>query len=299
MKTEFGLFDTVVSGPAAAPYAVGWALLGTAFVVGIVYEQAKLSFGGKADFGQVGLRAFLAACALGSYAYLCQWIWAATQSLAFEIYPDSKMEALGKMLAEVANKFQSYSFSVVDLGAGLKDATIVLASIAAWLIALLGHWMLQDIQAVAWNVLFVFGPLLLGASVFGLPTGRIWLMGLIEVGSWSITSAVVYRSIESTLHEYLKKAATTPLMSTEFLYVLNTLTFLALMPMLVPVITGHFLGGSVVRALSGAVASSPVMAGVGSFVGSKLGISPSQVSSGKLGSSGAAPPARARRDGDV
>ncbi len=282
---DYGLFNTVLTGPASLPYWVGWGLLALGFAVRIALANLRLAAGEPPEFGRIVLDAFLAMLGLSSYSFFPHWIWAAGQSLAYRIYPSSKMEALGGLLAQAAARFQDYSFSVLDVGRGLKDGAVLITALLSWLMALIGHLEIQTFQSVAWNVLFCFGPMLIGASAFGIPTARTWLNGLIQISSWSLAAAVVYATIGSTLEKYLLDAREAPLLDTRFLDVVNNLVFLGLLPLLVPTLVGWFLGGSIAGALSKAAASSPMLTSFASMISTRMGFSPS-----RQGGGGVSPP---------
>lgn len=269
-----GLFDTVLSGPASAPYKVGWAILGVGFAVSIAFENLKTASGTKPDFGPVILRAVLAAMGLSLFTFINKAMWVGCQSLAAGIYPDTKMQALAGLLKQVATRFQDYDFSILSMGHAMKDGAVMFFAIGAWLLALLGHSQLEQMQQVIYNVWFTLGPIMLGLSAFGLPSGRIWLIGLTELCAWSVTQAVVYVSIEGSLYRYLQVAKTAPLLDLQFMDVIDQLVFLGSMPILVPVVTGLALGVSALGPLTSAAGqaiSSAVTSAAASLIGSSIG----------------------------
>lgn len=281
---QYGLFDTVLSGPPATSYWLSWPLLGLCTAIRIALAHWKKATNQDPQFNIIIYELALAAAALGAYSYLAQWIWAAGQNLAVAIYPESKMEALGELLLQVSGRFRDYSFSFFDVAKGAKDGAVVAVGFLSWLFALLGHAQLQGAQAVVWNCLYCFGPLLLAASMLGIPSGRVWLSCLIQVSCWSVATAVVYRTIGDSLAVYLLEAKDLPLLDTRFIDVITNLIFLAVLPLMVPGLVAYFVGQSVAPIFSAAT-SQQVATGVAGAVGSFIG--------GRLGSSAHQPPASA------
>lgn len=237
-----GLFNTVLNSPASAPYAVGWALILMAILVGTIYEQLKAATGGRADHGSVIMRAVLAAFLLAPYTFLARATWWAAQTIALQIYPDAKLQALGKFLGILASRFRDYHFSVLELGTGIRDGLVLTVGLASWLLTLLAHSELEQIQVVVFNVIFVFGPLLIGLSAFGLSTARIWITSLLAISSWSITVAVIYRSVEDQLVYYAGIASQDTFLQGHYWDVVQHLVFISSLMFIVPSITGLLLG---------------------------------------------------------
>jgi hypothetical protein len=296
---DFGLFNTVIGGPAAAPYTVGWALLLVGTLWSLLVEQLKATRGERAEHSSVIAQALVAAIALGSFTFVSRAVWWAAQTLAHEIYPDSKMDAFRKLLTLSALRFRDFSFSLTSIGTGLRDGLVMIVGMQAWLLAFLAHWQLQKVQACVYNVIFCFGPILLGLSAFGLPTARVWLTALIEVSSWSITAAVVYYGVDSSLTQYLNVDANEQgILSTRFLDVVNNLIYLSSIMVIVPVVTGRLLGMSALGELSGAVLGNNAISRLASVVRSFQPEGP-QMAPGQ-GSHGppSAPSSNSHRPGD-
>lgn len=283
---NYGLFDTVLTGPPATSYWVAWPLLGLCTAIRIALAHWKKATNQEPQFNVIIYELGLAVAALGMYSYLAQWVWAAGQNLAVAIYPESKMEALGELLQQVSARFRDYSFSFFDVAKGAKDSAVVIVGFLSWLFALLGHEQLQGAQAIVWNVLYCFGPLLLAASMLGLPSGRVWLSCLVQVSCWSVATAVVYRTIGDSMATYLLEAKNLPLLDTRFLDVITNLIFLALLPLMVPGLVAYFIGQSVAPLFSAAAGQqfvTGIAGAVGSFIGGRLGASTPQTPGGAGG----------------
>jgi hypothetical protein len=263
---SFGLFDTVIGGPAAAPYAVGWALLLVGTLASLALGQVRTMKGSPGANAEVLARFVLGAVGLGLFTFISKVVWWATQSLAHSIYPDTKLQAMGRMLAAMAGRFRehSFSFSVTGFAEGLRDSFVMLCGLTSWLLGLLAHWQIQQTQQAVYNVIFCFGPILIGLSGFGLPTARIWLTSLLEVSSWSITAAVLYHGISSQIESYAADPGA--VMSTRFLDVTNTLVFFSSMMVVIPVVTGRLLGMSALGDIGRAVGGQEMVNRVSSLI---------------------------------
>jgi hypothetical protein len=249
--TGFGVFDTVIGGPAAVPYSVGWALLIVGTVWSLIVVQAKNMMGQRADPLSVWVTSAILACGLGLYTFLSRMVWWATQSIAHEIFPQTRLTALGNALKSVAQHHRaSTGAATLDIAQRLKDGIVEAVGSLTWMIAIVSHWQIQHIQQGVYNVVFVFGPLLVGLAAFGLPTARVWVMALFEVSSWSITAAALYYGLETQFTRYLNETAATNLFDTHFLDVMANLFFLSMMMIIVPVVTGRLLGSATLGELA-------------------------------------------------
>jgi hypothetical protein len=269
---HYGLFDTVIGGPAAVPFAVGWALLGLGFVWSLTENQLNAMRGKPKPHADVVVNVAIHAALLGSYTFIAKWLWLGTQSIALSIYPESKLTALLGMLKELAARFQSYTFtfSIANVAQGIKDSMVSAAAMSSMVLALVSHYQIQQVQAGVYNVVFIFGPLLIGAGAFGLPTARIWFMAMLEVSSWSISAATLYYGLSTTFKTYLAQTSTaTSLLDSRFLDAINALIFLSTAMIIVPIITGRLLGSATLGELSHAQASGTTWAArIGSWVSS-------------------------------
>lgn len=267
---KYGLFDTVIGGPAAVPFLIGWALWGLGTIWALTENQLNAIRGKPKPHADVIVNSTIHAALLGSYAYIAKWIWVGTQSVAFSIYPETKLTALLGMLKELAARFQQYtfSFSVANVAQGIKDSIVSATATTSMILALVSHYQIQQVQAGVYNVVFVFGPLLIGAGAFGLPTARIWFMGMLEVSSWSISAATLYYGLSSTFRNYLAQTSTaTSLLDTRFMDAINALIFLSSAMLVVPIITGRLLGSATLGELARVQASDTTWAArVGSWV---------------------------------
>ena len=253
MNPDTGLFDTVINSPSSACYGIGWALWAAGVTFSLVFAQFGILKGKPATHAEVIARGAINAIALGLYTFICKSVWWGAQSLAFTVYPDTKMEAFSKLMSGVANQFQNYSFSLTGAITGLRDSFVLLAGITSWILALLGHWELQKIQVGVYNVVFAYGPILIGLATFGFSSGQIWLTALLEVSSWSLTMAIIYRGIVDQLATYFADAQSQSFLSTHFMDVVENCVFLASMTIVVPVVTGRLLGMSALGELSRAM----------------------------------------------
>ena len=87
-------------------------------------------------------------------------------------------------------------------------------------------------------------------SLGGFGGRRLWFSALVEVSSWSITMAIVYKTIDSALVSYLQDAQTLAFSDTRFLDVISLLAFMSSLPFVVPVVTGRLIGSSALGALA-------------------------------------------------
>lgn len=239
-----------ITGGSPVPVWIGFALLSTGFFLRMVQEQMKAATGQKPDFAGVIMEALLCCGLLLMSGWIAHNVWATCQFIATSIYPDTKMSALGTLLGSVAGRLKDYSFSVLDIGAGIKDSAVVVIALFAWMLTLLAHWQLEVLQVAVFNVVFSFAPILIGLSLFGFGGRRLWFSALVEVSSWSITMAIVYKTIDSALVSYLEDAQTLAFSDTRFLDVISLLAFMSSLPFVVPVVTGRLIGSSALGALA-------------------------------------------------
>jgi hypothetical protein len=270
--SRYGLFDTVIGGPAAVPFAIGWALLTLGTVWGFTRNQLNAIRGQPRPHADVLVNTAVHAALLGSYTYVARWIWVGTQSIASSIYPDTKLQVLLGMLKELATRFQQYTFtfSIANVAQGIKDSLVSAVAATSMILALVSHYQIQQLQAGVYNVVFMFGPLLIGIGAFGIPTARIWFMAMLEVSSWSITAATLYYGLSSTFSSYLAQTSgATSLLDTRFLDAINALVFLSTAMMIVPILTGRLLGSSALGELARVQASNTTWAAqIGSWMSS-------------------------------
>jgi hypothetical protein len=243
------LFRGVTDSAGLIPASVGVALITTGSLVALVREQLRAASGERPQFNLVFAEAVIDFLLLAIYTWLAQQIWTAAQNIAVDIYPDTKLDALITLLSGVASRFKDYSFSLFSVGAALKDSAVIATAMGAYALTLIAHWQLEALQVSVYNVVLSFGPLLLGLQAFGFNTRRLWLAAILEISSWSVTLAVVYRSIDSTLTTYLTSAQKLDFTDTSFLDVLAMLAFLTSLPFVVPIITGRLLGTQALGAL--------------------------------------------------
>jgi len=248
---SFGLFDTVVGGPAAVPYAVGWALLITGTLWSLLGSMLKNISGQKNDPLAVWLNSAVLAAGLSLYAFITKAVWWGTQSIAQAIFPDDRMQALGKALKTIAQHQRVSSGSnILDVGQKLKDGLVEMSGLASWALAMLSHWSIQQTQRGVFNVVFIFGPLLIGLAAWGLPTARVWLMALFEVSSWSISAAALYFGLQTYFDRYMGELQSTSVLDGSWLDTISGLFFLSMMMAIVPIITGRLLGAATLGELS-------------------------------------------------
>jgi hypothetical protein len=251
---DLPLFDTVVSGPAAVPFSVGVSLVAVGTAFSVIVEQKKVFITGDVpNIARVKVQAVTCVIALVLFVPISRGVWWAAQNIAVAIYPDSAMQSLASSLSAIAARFQTLTTSRASLanavtnpaafaGQVVKDSAVSFAGMMAQVLLLLAHNQLKNIQGGLYNVVFCFGPLLIGISAFGLPTLRIWIMALIEVSSWSITAAVLYFGVSTQLSGYMQSAISTDLLDTRFLDAINNLVFLSSLMLVVPIVTGRLLG---------------------------------------------------------
>lgn len=254
-----GLFQGITSGGSAIPVAIGVTLLVTGCIGRLVLEQMKAASGDKPDFQGVIRETVFCFGLLMLHGVIAHNVWTVCQTIATDIYPDTKMSALAELMGNVAGRFKEYSFSVLDVGAGLKDTAVVLVALGAWLLALLSHWQMQTLQICVFNVIYAFGPFLIGLSLWGFGGRRIWFSALVEISSWSVTMAIVYATLDGALYSYLNEAKTLDFKSTRFIEVISLLSFMASLPFVVPIITGRLLGSQALGALGNVTAGGTFM----------------------------------------
>lgn len=237
-----GLFVGIGDAGSLVPVGLGVGLIMTGTVLRLTGEQAKAATGQRPDFAVVIVDALLCGAFLLLHGWIGRNVWTTAQTIATGIYPDTKLDALAKLLGGVAGKFGDYSFSLLGVGSALRDSAVVVTALFAWILTLLAHWQLEVLQVCVYNVVFAFAPILIGLQQFGFNGRKIWFSAVVEVSSWSITMAIVYRSIDATLSSYLAEASTLSFDNAKFLDTISMLVFLSSLPLIVPVVTGRLLG---------------------------------------------------------
>lgn len=244
------LFNGVTEGTAVMPSSLSATLILTGMVVRLIGEQIKASTGQRPAFATVIGDAVVTLVLLALHGWLAHNIWTSAQIIAVAIYPDSKLTAVMGLLGGVAGRLKDYTFTILDVGSALRDSAVVLFAVVAWILTLLAHWQLEVLQVCIYNVVYAFAPLLLGLHMFGFDGRKIWVSAIVEVSSWSITLAIVYRTIDATLTEYLHDAQNLDFGNTHFLDVISMLGFLSSLPFMVPIVTGRLIGSSALGALA-------------------------------------------------
>jgi hypothetical protein len=247
---DVSLFSGLTTGGSLVPAGLGVGLIGLGLMLRLLQEQMKAASGQKPEFAAVYQEAVLCLVLLLLNGWVAHNVWSTCQYIATSIYPDSKLEALASLLMGVAGRFKDYSFSVLDVGTALKDSSVVLVALMAWLLTLLAHWQLEVLQVAVFNIVYAFAPILIGLSMFGIGGRRLWFSALVEVSSWSITMAIVYRTIDSAMHSYLQEASRLAFTDTKFIDVISLLGFMSSLPFIVPVVTGRLLGSQALGALA-------------------------------------------------
>jgi len=269
------VFNSVLGGPTAYLYGAGWTLLGIGFACAWANDNMQLALTGKSDKGTIVGRLIYAVGALSAYTLISGAIWYFFQTTAATVYPRDALSGIGVLMATAAQRFQDYSFNAFSAAASLKDGLVIFGALAAFAAALLGWWNVQTFQVVGYNTVFALGPLLIGMSTFGLPTIRTWLLLTVELSSWTVIQAVVFRCIEGRLTYYLQRASTLPLLSVEFLDLFGQLGVLATMPVVIPALAGRLFGIGAGAAFASAPSILPspaaLAAAVGGFLGGRAG----------------------------
>ena len=245
-----GLFSGISGTDSLVPASIGFGLIATGFALKMVNEQGKAATGQRPDFGGVMFETVVCIALLIMHGAIAHNVWNTCQHIATTIYPDTKLSAMAELLGSVATRFKDYSFSVMDVGAALKDSAVVMVALVAWMLTLMAHWQLEVLQVCVFNIVFAFAPVLIGLSMFGFGGRRIWFAALVEVSSWSITLAIVYKTIDSALFSYLQQAKTLDFSDTKFIDVVSMLAFMASLPFVVPIVTGRLIGSSALGALA-------------------------------------------------
>lgn len=253
-----GLFSGLSGSGSIVPAGIGVGLVSLGIMLRLIQEQMKAATGQRPDFAAVIQEGVICYALLLLQGWVAHNVWSTCQYIATSIYPDTKMQATATLLGGVANRFKDYSFSVLDIGTALKDSAVVVVALFAWILTLLAHWQLEVLQVCVWNVVYAFAPFLIGLSMFGFGGRRLWFAALVEVSSWSITMAIVYKSIDSALYSYLNEAKTLAFTDTKFLDVISMLAFLSSLPFVVPVVTGRLIGSSALGALANVSAGGSV-----------------------------------------
>lgn len=245
-----GLFSGLTAGGSLVPAGIGLTLITLGMCLRLVVEQTKAATGQRPDFAGVMMETVFCFALLVLQDFVAHNVWATCQYIATNIYPDTKLAALSKLLTAVAGRFKDFSFSLLDVGRTFKDSSVTVVAMMAWALTLLAHWQLEVLQVCVFNIIYAFGPILIGLSLFGFGGRRIWFAALVEVSSWSITMAVVYKSIDAALFDYLKKAQDLAVLDDRFLDVISMLAFLTSLPFIVPIVTGRIIGANALGALA-------------------------------------------------
>lgn len=248
------LFVGISSTGSLVPTGIGWGLIATGTLLRLVQEQVKAATGQQPNFALVYAEAITCAVLLLLQGSIAHQVWDTAQYIATGIYPDSKQAAATNALLGVLDRFKDFQFSLFSVGAAARDSAVIIIAAGAWLLTLLAHWQLETLQIAVFNVVFAFAPILIGLSMFGFGGRRIWFAALVEVASWSITMAIVYKTIDSAMHSYLQQARTLDLTNGHFLDVISLLSFMASLPFVVPVVTGRLIGTAALGALANVTA---------------------------------------------
>jgi hypothetical protein len=246
--------DEITSGPAAVPYAVGWSLVALGFVFSLSLQQTAALSGKKPDHGAVIGRAMLAAIALASYKLITQSAWWGCSTLANQIYDTGHREQMGVLMESfVTRTWTTAAANYIPVVGQLYNirnlAVDFLMGFCLWAssFALDG---LNTVQVCVYNVLYCFGPLMIGLSVFGLPTGQIWLTAVLEICSWSITGSIVQMTMYTRFVRQFHDATTQGLLNFEWWDALKEMGFLTSLVFAVPILTSRLLGMTALGELS-------------------------------------------------
>ncbi len=248
------LFVGISSTGSLVPTGIGWGLIATGTLLRLVQEQVKAATGQQPNFALVYAETITCAVLLLLQGSIAHQVWDTAQDIATGIYPDSKQAAATNALLSVLDRFKDFQFNLFSVGAAARDSAVIIIAAGAWLLTLLAHWQLETLQIAVFNVIFAFAPILIGLSMFGFGGRRTWFAALVEVASWSITMAIVYRTIDSAMHSYLAKAQTLELTDGHFLDVISLLSFMASLPFVIPVVTGRLIGTAALGALANVTA---------------------------------------------
>jgi hypothetical protein len=209
--------------------------------------------GGVPRHGVVVTRAVIAVAALAVYGPLCNGVWNMSQALAQSIYSDAERATNGT--AAKVLLVQAYAALFKD---GLLFApisgfrnTILMAfmTLTAWFTAFALE-ALQVAQVCVFNVVFAFGPISLGLYVFGFRTGELWLTALLEICSWSVTSAIVRATLATRISQVAMMNAAQGALAFDWWDSMKEITFIGALMLFVPVITSRFLGFAALGELS-------------------------------------------------
>lgn len=260
------LFGELSGVGTLIPAGIGASLILAGMLFRLVVEQTKAASGQRADFAAIVTDSVLSLGLLALYPTIAANIWAGAQQIATDIYPDGKLSASLKLMMALAQKFQDYSLTFGGIGAAIKDSAVVVIAFCAWILTLLAHWQLEVLQVCVYNIVFTFAPVLIGLQSWGFNGRKIWFSAVLEVSSWSITMAIIYRSIDSALFSYLKEANSLAFTDMKFLDVISVLVFLSSLPFIVPIVTGRLLGsaalGELANATVGAGLADKLTAGI-------------------------------------
>ncbi|NTX67628.1 hypothetical protein HUA74_43975 [Myxococcus sp. CA051A] len=274
--------NTVLSGPAVVPYAVGWALLIAGSVFSWVLGQQKW-IGGEPSSPYRPLALLLVGSALlATFVPLSSAVWWGTSEISDGILEEAKWITLRDDFTRFGERLKQYWWSPGPGGvlfwANLKDNFVAFSASVSLGLAMLAREQLEYLQVVLFNVIFTFGPMMIGLSAFGLPTARIWMVALLEISSWSITSAVLYSAITARMRQYMELTATQGVLDTEFLSIVSICVFMSSMTFVVPVVTGRLLGISALGELANATAGNDMTKRLANFLQSTVNSSSNPIS---------------------
>ncbi|WP_342382215.1 hypothetical protein NVS55_40150 (plasmid) [Myxococcus stipitatus] len=272
------VFNSVLGGPTTYFYAAGWTMIGVGFTSSLALDAMTNALTGeKSKRGEIVVRLFLCIGAMLAYTAIANGIWWFFQATAAEVYPHSALGGLSNLMMVAVRRYQDYSFNALSVVSSAKEGLVIFGSLASFIIALLGYWNTQTFQVIGFNVIFALGPLLIALTSFGIPGIRTWILLLVELSSWTVIQAVIFRTIEGRLIYYLRRAAELPVLSIEFLDIFSQLAVLATLPVVVPALAGRLFGmgaGAAFASAPNSVLSPQVLgAALGGYFGSRTGSS--------------------------
>ncbi len=243
----------ITSGPVAGAYAAGFGLIALGLAVGSAWQQVQVFTGGVPRHGLVVTRAVIAVAALAVYGPLCNGVWNMSQALAASIYSEADRATNGTAAKVLLVQAYAALFKDGLLFApisGIRN-TMLMAFMAAtaWFTAFALE-ALQIAQVCVFNVVFAFGPISLGLYVFGFRTGELWLTALLEISSWSVTSAIVRSTLTTRIAQVAVMNAGEGALQFDWWDSMKEISFIGSLIVFVPVITSRFLGFSALGELS-------------------------------------------------
>ncbi len=243
----------ITSGPAAGAYVAGFGLIALGLAVGSAWQQVQVFTGGVPRHGLVVTRAVIAVAALAVYSPLCNEVWNLSQALAASIYSEADRATNGT--AAKVLLVQAYAALFKDgilfaAFSGIRNTILmVFMAATAWSSAFVLD-VLQVAQVCVFNVVFAFGPISLGLYVFGFRTGELWLTALLEVCSWSVTSAIVRATLATRMAQVAVMNAGADALQFDWWDSMKEISFIGALMFFVPVITSRFLGFSALGEVS-------------------------------------------------